>query len=80
MSKKGVDYFRAEAKTVYRMKYISVSTDPVNGQWITRRFIGFMEHGKVRVDTATCCGTPEIADFKFWRFPIETFCSEQECL
>lgn len=72
--KRDVDYFRAKAGTVYRLKRISVATDPKNGPWITREFVGFMEHGKVRVDTATCGGTPEVADFKFWRFPVETFC------
>lgn len=68
--KRGIDYFRAKAGTVYKMKYISVAINPASGPWITREFVGFGEHGKVRVDMATSGGTPEIMDFKFWRFPV----------
>lgn len=72
--KRGTDYFRAKAGTIYKLKYISVAADPIDGPWFTREFIKFMEHGKARVDMATCGGTPEIADFKFWRFPVRAFC------
>lgn len=74
MLRRGIDYFRAKAGTVYKLKRISVATDPKNGPWITRDFIAFGEHGKVTVDIASDGGTPENKDFKFWRFPVETFC------
>lgn len=74
MLKREIHYFRAKAWTVYRLKRISVATDPVNGPWLTRDFIAFGEHGKVTVDMTSDGGTPENKDFKFWRFPVETFC------
>lgn len=75
--KRDTDYFRANAGTVYKLKRISVATDPVRGPWITRDFIKFGKHGKVRVDMATCGGTTEIADFKFWRFPVITILNRE---
>lgn len=68
--KRNKDYFRAKAGTVYKLKHISVAVDPASGPWATREFVGFGEHGKVRVDIATSGGTPEILDFKLWRFPV----------
>jgi hypothetical protein len=68
--KRGVDYFRARSGMTYVLPVISVAINPINGPWITRKFMGFMQHGMVRVDMATSGGTPEIKDFKFWRFPV----------
>lgn len=68
--KQNKEYFRAKAGTIYKLKHISVAINPTSGPWITREFVGFGEHGKVRVDMATSGGTPDVMDFKFWRFPV----------
>lgn len=68
--KRGIDYFRANSRTIYNFPTISVAVDPKSGPWITRVFMHFGQHGKVVVDMATCGGTPEPGQFKFWRFPV----------